>query len=260
MAKQVKAKVPTSGILSEVSGVDLPRDFVTWHDLLPYRIWIHSRSYKDGYKPISVELEWVGPNPSKLSDDEGDYRIKLAAQRKCDAETAELGPSTFRSIPFGAVLELHSDLVTKHRLQRIGKRNFDQFQMVRDFEMETYVDMDSLETNGSSSSFENKELRASNSDSILIAYFYSQQTQNGSKKPAQMTAKYLGIEINLVYAAVKIARKKGWLTSNGVGTGGGVLTDEGKKAYKESESSAKVSEYLKNYFKALKADMENLGK
>ena len=252
-------KAPNSGILSPVVGTELPRDFVTWHDLNPHRIWVHSRAFKAGYKPISVEIEWIGSESTNISEDEINFRIKLAATRKSDVDSAELSPSTFRAVPFGAILEMHSALVTNQKIGKLSSKESKPINLVKEYEKETYETF-ILMANGDFKKkdlgFKNEELRASNSDSLLIAHVYAEQTSIGSKKPAQMTAKLLGIDISLVYAAVKVARKKGWLTSNGVGASGGVMTEEGKKLYAQSDSGEKYAKYFIRFFQSMREDIK----
>jgi hypothetical protein len=68
---------------------------------------------------------------------------------------------------------------------------------------------------------------ANSEDAILIAKIYVDQCSISTGRAAQRTAEYLGVETNLVHVALKIARRRKWLTSSGSGKAGGLLTDEG---------------------------------
>jgi hypothetical protein len=70
-------------------------------------------------------------------------------------------------------------------------------------------------------------LGANSEDAILIAKIYVDQCSVSTGRAAQRTAEYLGVETNLVHVALKIARRRKWLTSSGSGKAGGLLTDEG---------------------------------
>ena len=57
-------------------------------------------------------------------------------------------------------------------------------------------------------------------------------------------AELLGISPDLVYVALRIARKNGWLTSLGTGNSGGVLTELGLKRFKEIDGEALLKKHL----------------
>lgn len=83
-----------------------------------------------------------------------------------------------------------------------------------------------LEEMGSSNK-KPSSLRASNTDSIVIAKVYAEQSESGHKRPAKKVAELLNLDASMVYVAVRIARKNGWLTSAGSGSSGGLLTPNG---------------------------------
>jgi hypothetical protein len=233
--KEVKGsrKAPVSGILSELTGTGLPKDFLTWHDLLPYRIWVHSRMSGSGYKPIAVELQWLGSASTAIGEEERSSRLKLAILRTGEVVGSELGPSTFRGIQLGRVLEAHASLVSTQKLERMQKAE-KPIQLVKDHESENYQTFN-LFLDGSNRIEKAKsspiEIGANLRHALVIAYVYSEQTASGSKRPASLTAKLLNIEPSLVYVAVRIARKKGWLTESTSGTSGGDMTNEGLKEF-----------------------------
>ena len=65
-AKKVKTK-PQSGIVYTSAGESSPKDFITWHDQLPYRYWLHSRLVEEergasSYRILSFESQWISNN------------------------------------------------------------------------------------------------------------------------------------------------------------------------------------------------------
>jgi hypothetical protein len=54
---------------------------------------------------------------------------------------------------------------------------------------------------------------------------------SGNRKLSARTADLLGLEVSVVHTAVQVARRNGWLTSNGSGVSGGVLTEEGEEMF-----------------------------
>jgi hypothetical protein len=85
----------------------------------------------------------------------------------------------------------------------------------------------------------------------LIAHVYSEQVKTGSRQPALKAANLLGIQVSLVYVAVRTARKKGWLTSTGTnGSPVGVMTTAGEKEFRRIDGAnlyeKHVGAYLEN--------------
>ena len=228
-----KRTTPLSGVLSELTGSEFPRDFLTWHDLLPYRIWVHSRMSGSGYKPLAVELQWLGEASTEIGDEEKSTRLKLAVLRNGDVVGSELGPSTFRGIQLGKVLEAHASLVSAQKLDRLQHAER-PIQLVKDHDSETYETFN-LFLDGThrmeKAKSSNVEIGANLRDALVIAYVYAEQSASGSKRPASLTAKLLNIEPSLVYVAVRVARKKGWLSESTSGTSGGHMTNEGLKEF-----------------------------
>ena len=233
-----------SGVIySTGKAQESPRDFLTWHDRLPHRIWIHSRLTQTGYKQAGVEVEWLGPKSTVISDAEYKFRLDLAALRAGDLDKSELGPSTFRNISLGQLLEDHAKLITTQRASRIrnGKRNVN---LVKDYELEKFPDITiDFKTFRKSIKIQSS-LGATNRDSVLIAFVYAEQCANGSKMPAQLVSNVLGIDVKTVYVAVRTARKKGWLSESVSGSAKGELTAEGIKEFKKIGGQSLYEEYI----------------
>lgn len=239
---------PVSGVLSELTGNDFPTDFLTWHDLHPYRIWVHSRKSGGGYKPLAVELQWLGSKSTPISDEERSTRLKLAILRTGDVVDSQLGPSTFRGIPVGSVLEAHASLVLSQKLERLKKTDR-PIELVKDHESETYQTFN-LFLDGSNriekapDDESKREIGANQRDALVISYVYAEQCASGSKRPALLTAKLLDINPSLVYVAVRVARRKGWLTESTSGMAGGHMTNEGLKEFAKINGTSLYAEFV----------------
>jgi hypothetical protein len=68
-------------------------------------------------------------------------------------------------------------------------------------------------------------------DAIVIAKVYEMLQSSGNRKLSARTADLLGLEVSVVHTAVQVARRNGWLTSNGSGVSGGVLTKKGEEMF-----------------------------
>lgn len=242
MSSSKKGRSVGSGVIYASPNSGAPRDFVTWHDQLPYRIWLHSRRTEEGYKQLSMELEWQG-NDAKLPNEvEINLRLEIAKIRSSGDASLGVSATALRGITVGKLLETHSAIIAsqQRKIQTISKR---RVSLVKSFQMETYEhallsDAESAKPHKQPddgmviSRPENSEIRATAEDSILIAYVYSEQVKTGSRQPALKAANLLGIKVSLVYVAVRTARKKGWLTSTGTnGLPVGMMTPEGNKEY-----------------------------
>lgn len=257
-AKKLKTN-PQSGIVYTSAGESSPKDFITWHDQLPYRYWLHSRLVEEekgapSYRILSFESQWIGKKgqaePDKM---ELALRMDLAVIRIGGANVEKLTPTAFRNIQLGALLEAHSSLLTSKRFKASTKKK-KQVQLVKTFETETYRSL-FLNDDGSlkepAPRVRNLELGASKRDAIFIAYLYAQQVEAGSNQPALRTANLLGLELKQVYVAVRIARRNEWLTSGGAGKGSGALTRTGLKAYQELDGDKLYESFIKGYLKEL---------
>ena len=241
-----QASTASSGVVySAGSTKELPKDLLTWHDQLPYRIWIHSRKSSSGFKPLSVNVQWLGKEATPVSETEKKLRINIAMVMTGDFETSKLGPTSFRNLPLGRFLEEHARLIANQKaMQRIrGNR---KVNIVRDFEFQEFPGSGIEVKVYKSKNTKHKQLGANKRDSLFIAYIYAEQCMNGSKQPATLTADVLGIDKSLVYVAVRTARKYGWLTKSKSGSATGKLTEKGLKELRTSETKSVYEEYIKS--------------
>lgn len=240
----------TSGVVYEQMGGELPANILTWHDVPPHRVWVHSRLTDDGHKPLSVEFQWMGDGgetPS-IGDEEIEARLFLAKVKIGQSVDAEINASTLRAFSLGQILDNHATMVTKRKLRsRDDSRT--KLRVAGRFEIETFSqsDLDGQPMALATPQLNRIALRASSSDSLLIAKVYSEQTESGNKRPAKSTANLLHIETAMVYVAVRTARKNGWLSSEGTGVSGGRLTDSGHREFITISGDKLISNYLSQF-------------
>jgi hypothetical protein len=103
------------GVIYKKAGRQVPpRDVITWHDVNPYRIWIHSRLKDQGFISVSLEIQVLG---SGLKDravnmNEAQAREQLASLIEANTDDAyRLNPRIWRNIQVGSLMGAHSILV-----------------------------------------------------------------------------------------------------------------------------------------------------
>ena len=79
---------------------------------------------------------------------------------------------------------------------------------------------------------------------MLIAKVYSQISETGAKNAAKRCAQVLNVDSELIYVALRIARKHEWLTSQGSGKSGGQMTDKGEKEFRKSKGHERLARIL----------------
>ena len=245
----MKSRV-TSGVVYEQMGGELPANLLTWHDVLPHRVWVHSRLTEEGHKPLSVEIQWIGSSNElpAITDEEIEVRLLLAKVKIGNAAHSELNASSLRAFSLGQILDNHATMVTKRKLkQRADSKT--TLRIAGRFEVETFVDgaFEAQSMAFTTSHSERIVLRATSSDSLLIAKVYSEQTESGNKRPAKSTANLLHIETAMVYVAVRTARKNRWLSSEGSGVSGGRLTENGKRDFDAINGDKLIADYLSQF-------------
>lgn len=242
-----------AGVVYRRAGAsNMPRDILTWQDISGRRIWVHSRQTEDGYKAISIEIQNLGEerHPDGIDPNEAKARAALAAIVPSDLSLSSIGHPEIRNVPIGHVLHRNAIMLSTEQA-RIANKSEKKLKLVES-EKEEYRVLRIPVTNGGKriGSITN-EIRASKADSILIAYMYVQLASTGNKKAASGTADILGIESKFVYTALRNARKNGWLTTSGIGSTGGALTDSGKREFEKS-GRTRYEDLLKKYLEGNK--------
>jgi hypothetical protein len=195
-------------------------EFLTWHDVAPYRYWVGSkRGKQDGLSAVSLEIQFVGPNPKPVSETEGKLRAKVASLSMPNTANMQVLNSTvIRQIPWGDLISSHSSILAENlRSNNLKVRSIDSARKEK-----VPVVLDDREK---------KIIGANSADSILIAKVYADLCDVSTTRVAQRTADTLGIDPDLVSMALRIARRNKWLTSSGAGKSGGELTSIGESVF-----------------------------
>jgi hypothetical protein len=209
-----------SGIVITQPSMQKAMEFLTWHDVAPYRYWVGSkRGKQDGLSAVSLEIQFVGPNPKPVSETEGKLRAKVASLSMPNTANMQVLNSTvIRQIPWGDLISSHSSILAENlRSNNLKVRSIDSARKEK-----VPVVLDDREK---------KIIGANSADSILIAKVYADLCAVSTTRVAQRTAETLGIDSDLVSMALRIARRNKWLTSSGAGKSGGELTSIGESIF-----------------------------
>ena len=202
-------------------------DVLTWHDHDGNRIWVHSKSMDKGREILSIEVQVVGPKAAKPSKEEESLRLKLCAKRQVPSGYESVSSKTFRTLPSGQFLDEHSEIVSRLINDKNNSKN-KSVQLLEEVSSRT-VDLKSVYRWDSSEEIVQEGNKSK--DAIVIAKVYEMLQSSGNRKLSARTADLLGLDVSVVHTAVQVARRNGWLTSNGSGVSGGVLTKEGEEMF-----------------------------
>ena len=235
----------SSGIVYGGAANTTQVDVLTWHDLDERRVWVHTRQGQGSSRwLISLSIEIHQNSLPTVSEQEKKLRLKLATSQEY-LGNGELTATSFREVSISELLAIHSDNI----FEVLAKR-----EKTRGRRVELSSDIRS-KTSKSPSSFrfdsisEISNLGANSGDAILIAKIYTQMSLTGSRSVAKKTADALGVNVNVVHMAVRVARRNEWLTSNGAGKAGGELTPEGEKAFRQLNGPERMSALLNSDWK-----------
>ena len=224
------------------SGGDTARlgDVLTWHDQDELRIWVHSKAVKGSREIVAVEVQIIDGQSLKPSKEEQSLRLKLCTKRSVLNGAAPLKATTFRTLQTGQLLDEHSSLVSRIINQPLKSKN--RIQIVEE------VTSKSLNLGHSLVWDSREEILADgkkSKDAIIIAKIYEMLQSSGTRKLSARTAELLGMEVSTVHTAVQVARRNGWLTSNGVGLSGGVLTEKGNEMFLAVRGPERLARIMK---------------
>ena len=263
MALQKSGSAVTSAVIFQPVAGEEPRDFITWHEVTPYRVWVHSRLISGIYTQLSIEILWSGETSASISETEIKLRLEMAKIRSGDVGSNNISATLVRGIPVGQIVESHTAMLAKQG-RKIANKKDKRVSLVKNYEIESFnfelgpKTKSSLHREESSLPLieprpENDELTGSSKDSMFIAYVYAEQVKSGSRQASLRTANLLGIKPLLVYVAVRTARKKGWLTSSGVnGETSGEITEQGHKEYERIGGPDMFKKHITDVFEEMK--------
>ncbi len=215
-------------------------DVLTWHDDGGNRIWIHSKATDKGREILSIEVQVVGPRAIKPSREEEELRLKLCMRRQVPTSSEGVSSRTFRTLPSGQLLDEHSEIVSR----LINEKNISKGKNVQLIEEVSSRTVDLKYVYRWDSSEEIIQEGKKSKDAIIIAKVYEMLQSSGSRKLSARTAELLGLDVSVVHTAVQVARRNGWLTSNGSGVSGGVFTEEGEKAFLAAHGPMRLAKIM----------------
>ena len=265
MGSEKAPKKSNSGVVYLPAAGNAPRDVLTWHDQMPYRVWVHSRNFAGVYKQLAIEIAWLGDVSVPPVEAEIMLRLEMAKIRIGELNNSNLNATLLRSIPVGQIMETHALMLSKQSREIESKKDT-RVKLVKPYEGDNYnfelqptseakrsVDESSLPMIEPRE--ENFELRATAKDSLLIAYVYAEQVKTGSRMAAVRAANLLGIKVSLAYVGIRTARKKGWLTSSGTnGEVSGELTKEGIAEFKKINGESLYDKHVNGVLEETKED------
>lgn len=241
-----------------------PFHVLSWHEMnVPklgnVRVWIHSKGEisrsdfaygKDSRSRVtftfgSLEIQIHGAEFSSISETEKQLRLELAACAPIKT-IGSVKSSNFRFIPVGQ-LEIDHMQCIKACYDRNKFEIDTKIRLVKSDKTPTLVFKNGVinampQTKNNKS--KERKFRATQENAIAIAKLYSDLTKIGTQKVIKQISIDTGLSSQSIYTALRIARGQKWLTSEGVGKTGGVLSDAGIKAFRESNGSETISRLL----------------
>jgi hypothetical protein len=222
-----------------------PSVIISWHDFEGAssgvtRVWVQSKSAGAHYLPFgSVTVQHLGEKPKPPSDDEKAVRIQLALQ-EVEISAGSLPNSLFRLISMTEIQAEHDYAVRSLRAQ-LDKEDSSHLKLVQS----TGPRSRNFKGSESFSKFDyelHMAPRTTQEDSIVLAKLYSDLFTLGVKAIPKKISDDWGIDLVTVRTAIKVARGQGWLTSEGAGKSGGILTPLGEKKFKDFNGAKRIKE------------------
>lgn len=219
-------------------------DVLTWHDHEGNRIWIHSKAMDKGREILSIEVQVVGTGALKPSKEEESLRLKLCTKRQLPTASESVNSKTFRTLPSGQLLDEHSEIVSRLINDKNNSKNNSKNKNVHLLEEVSSRTIDLRRRYIWDSSEEIVQEGKKSKDAIIIAKVYEMLQSSGTRKLSARTADLLGLDVSVVHTAVQVSRRNGWLTSNGSGVSGGVLTEEGEKMFVAAQGPVRLTRIM----------------
>lgn len=215
-------------------------DVLTWHDQGELRVWVHSKASSIGRETVAIEVQRIQANSSKPSKDEVSLRLKLCSRRPLPNKVNGFKASMFRSLPTGLLLDEHSEVVSQ-LLNEVSSKKNQKISLVEAVLSKT-IDLQKVVIWNTSDEIKREDGKSM--DAILIAKVYVILQSSGARKLSARTAELLDLDVSVVHTAVQVARRNGWLTSNGPGVPGGTITAKGEKLFKSLRGQERLERIM----------------
>ena len=242
------------GVFWASSDPDLNGWVLSWQNVsLPYnkhfRIWIGAKlqdGVVEGFREITIQAFKGGY--LNIMDDEVRARLKLLSLSELDDDQASLEEVSltsdiFRSLRIGEVLETHSRAIATALSEDAHKGEDNRIRLYKPSIIRySYLKF----PEGILPKSVKTELNYDGRSAILLARVYCRLAETGESKLAKRTASLLGVDVSLVHSAVKIARKRGWMSEGQQGKAGGVLTNLGETEFRSSGHEKLYEQVIRN--------------
>lgn len=220
----------------ELDGWILSWQNVTLQSNKHYRIWIGSKKVNgavQGFREITIQSFREGY--VDILDEEVRARLLLLKINELDTgddiEEVTLTSDLFRNLRIGEILQTHSRAIASALSEDSNKGENNKIRLYKPaISRYSYLKF----PEGVLPENVKVEINYNSKNAILLAKIYCRLAETGETRLAKRTASLLGVEVALVHSAVKIARKRGWMTSAQQGKAGGVITEDGERQFKES--------------------------
>ena len=251
------------GIFWELKSRDISHA-ISWHDVVVpehgnYRVWIHavgtailtefverSKGRIDArlqFKIAAIEVQAQSAKFPPVTNEEKVARLSVASLQN-DLPTQVFKAALFRELPFSKIEDEHLKCIRACRL-RIEAEQSKPLRLKAADSVQTIIFKDGK----SKSPFERElrerlEVTSTKVDSIVIAKIYSELSKAGSRNIVKQICIDLDLDSQTIYAALRVSRSQGWLSTSGKGKSGGTLTAEGEKFFIQSGGQVKLSSWI----------------
>jgi hypothetical protein len=216
------------------------RDVLTWHDIGAMRVWLHTRKSQGSARNlIGFCIQQFEGSPPKVSSEEKRTRLRLASIQEFQG-SRELTATALRSVALGELSESHAASIFQV-LSKLDESGNKRVSLTSEF---TSKDVTRKATFRFDSSREISNLGANSKDALLIAKVYTQISESGVKNVAKRCAQALNVDTELIYVALRVARRNDWLTSMGSGKSGGRMTEKGEKEFRKSKGHERLARLM----------------
>jgi len=242
------------GVFWASSDPELNGWVISWQNVsLPYnkryRIWIGAKltdGVVEGFRELTIQSFRDGY--LNITDEEVRARLRLLSLSELDDDQdsvneVSLTSDLFRALRIGEVLETHSRAISTALSEDANRGDDNRIRLYKPAIIRySYLKF----PEGVLPKSVKTELSYDSRSAILLARVYCRLAETGENKLAKRTASLLGVEVSLVHSAVKIARKRGWMSVGQQGKAGGVITELGEREFRSSGQEKLYEQVIRN--------------
>lgn len=240
-----------NGVIWEASR-EVPANLISWHDIdLPetgkFRVWVLSKAQKasasnqTSFSFTSLELQNMAGGFTKVSEEEKRARLALASLGD-EKRSASFKSTLFRELPSAQIYADHLYCL-RQALEVFSEQDSKSIKLVgndrvftKTFKKIAKSTYEKTITSG---------LKSTQADAVVIAKIYSDLSALGARQIVKQIGDEFNVDSSTVYAALRVARANGYLTSNGSGKSGGQITPLGLENFNEHGGEKRIKEMRK---------------